>query len=459
MQRNELSPVSTRERFFTNPGFVALWASLGMGIPAIALGAVLGSESGMGLTFIQVLLVVPLGLVLGGAVISAVGWMAADNGVPTGLLFRPSLGVAGSWVASVLQALLYVGWTAIEIQIASKLLDRILLRFGVEVPAAVAIGIVTVILAGLIWLGMAWVSGVFIRRIAFWVALAVMVWALFDVASDTDLSTLQSRVPDQRQFWLGIDMIVAFVMLWVPLAGDTARFAPSTSAATTGVGLGFGVGFGTMLLVGAMGGLGGVIGGSLGDSLDYFDVAASPVMLIVGIAWLLAGELDQPFGFVYGASTGLATTTMRRSPAWLLLLVVALSGVIAALASQGSMLGLGRFLLAIFTPLIAVLLADFYAVRNRRYLMDGLYQSSGPYSGVNLFGLTAFGLAFALQQWIQPSGPVDWISLVERIPGAGSWGEAGAPAMMVGMIVAFGLYTALGRWKIDAWERVSELRL
>lgn len=460
MESRELSPVSNRQRFFTNPGFVALWASLGLGLPAVAVGATLGSDQAMGLTYIQVLLVVPIGLLIGGAIISAVAWMAADMGVPTGLLFRPSLGIVGSWAASAFQALLYIGWTALEIQIGAAFLERVASEADYPISTGVAITIATTLVAGLVWMGMSWVSGVLIRRVTFWIALAVVIWMVVDVVSGADLAGLSDRVPDQSQFWLAIDLVVMFTMLWVPLAGDTARFAKDTSAATSGVGFGFGVGFGVMLLVGAIVGLAGGMDGTIIGSIDFLVGRAGTLVLLIGVAWLLAGEIDQPFGFVYGASTALATTTLRRAPLWLSLLVVGLGGVTASLASASSLLGVGSFLLAMFVPLLAILMADFFVVRRRRYLTDGLFQSDGgPYGKVNLYGLLSFVVAFAIQQWINPSGPVPWIEIVERIPAAGTWGAVGVPAMLVSLLVGFGLYAGLGKWKIEEWESVSHIRL
>ena len=459
MERPELSPVSSKERFFTAPGFTALWASLAISVPAIALGAQMGSAEGMGLTYIQILLVIPIGLILGGAVMAAVGWMGADIGVPTGLLFRPSLGLVGSWVASGLQALLYVVWAAIEIQLAAMLLQSLAAASDVTINMVTAIGIVTGLVAVLVWMGMAWVSGTLIRRVTFWVALVLVLWVLGDLARTVDFGALQNRVPDQRLFWLGIDTVLALMILWAPLAGDSARFAPSTNAATTATGFGFGVGLGTMLMLGSLAGLGGLMDGTLDSSVSYFSAGAGTLALVVAASWLLVGELDQPFGFVYGAATGLSTTTRRRAPVWMLFVVVALVGALAALLSQGSMMGVATFLLAVFSPLMAILIADFFIVRKRRYLTDGLYQSGGPYGGLNWYGTATFVLAFSLQQWIRPTGPVGWIELVETIPGAGSWDAAGVPAVMIGMVVAFAMYAGLGRWKIAEWESVSVLRL
>ncbi len=458
MARKELSPVSNRERFFTNPGFLALWASLGMGVPAVVLGATLGSDQAMGLTYIQVLLVVPIGLILGGAAIAAVGWMAADMGVPTGLLFRPGLGLAGSWVASVFQALLYIGWTALEIQLGAMFLDRLADAAGYPITHAFSITIVTALVAALVFMGMAWVSGVLIRRFTFWIALAVVIWLLVDVIASADLTGLQERIPDQSQFWLAIDLIVGFVMLWVPLAGDTSRFAKNSSAATSAVGFGFGIGLAMMLLMGATVGLAGGMDGTMDGSLEFLIGTAGTLAIVVGSAWLLAGMIDQPFGFVYGASTALAATVRGRAPLWLSLVVVGLGGVTAAVSTPGSLIGLGSFLLAVLTPLIAILLADFFVVRRRRYLTDALYQTGGPYGRVNFYGLGSFFAAFAIQQWIKPTGPVAWIEILENVPGAGSWGAAGVPAVIVGMLVAFAMYSGLGRWKIEEWESVSQIR-
>lgn len=458
MARKELSPVSNRERFLTNPGFVVLWASLGMGIPAIVLGAMLGSEQGMGLTYIQILLVVPIGLIIGGAVISGIGWMAADMGVPTGLLFRPGLGLAGSWVASVFQALLYIAWAALEMQVGATLLEDLAAAAGYPITYAVSITIVTALVAALVWMGMSWVSGVLIRRFTFWIALAVVFWLFADVITSADLAGLQARIPDQSAFWLAIDLVVSFVVLWVPLAGDTARFAKNSSAAASGVGFGFGIGLAMMLLMGATVGLAGGMDGTVDGSLDFLLGTAGTLAIVVGMAWLLAGMIDQPFGFVYGASTAIAATVRGRAPLWLSLVVVGLGGVTAAVATPGSLVGLGSFLLAVLTPLIAIVLADFFIVRRRRYLTDALYQTGGPYGPVNFYGLSSFFVAFAVQQWIRPTGPVAWIEILEEVPGAGIWGVAGVPAVIVGMLVAFAMYSGLGRWKIAEWESVSRIR-
>ncbi|MDH3539991.1 MAG: hypothetical protein OEP52_08360, partial [Acidimicrobiia bacterium] len=97
----------------------------------------------------------------------------------------------------------------------------------------------------------------------------------------------------------------------------------------------------------------------------------------------------------------------------------------------------------------------------KRYLADGLYQRGGFYKGVNLIGLATLVGSFGLQQWIKPVGPELWLdAAVDLVPGMGTWSaEYGVPAVLLSMVVAFGLYAVMGRWWIAEWESVARLRI
>ena len=68
------------------------------------------------MSFDQLILVVPIGLILGVGGLAAIAYIASETGLPTGMILRPGMGVAGSWLAAVIISLLYLAWAALELQ-------------------------------------------------------------------------------------------------------------------------------------------------------------------------------------------------------------------------------------------------------------------------------------------------------------------------------------------------------
>ena len=191
----------------------------------------------------------------------------------------------------------------------------------------------------------------------------------------------------------------------IPLAADTGRFAADTSVAASGTGFGFGVGSAGAVMVGGLAGLTRVIEPSFSGVTGALLATGSTLVILVVVIGVLLAQLEQPFGLIYGAATSVSSTVLRRPPGFLGEGLVVAAAAAAILVTESSLSRAVDFLAAIVAPMVAIFIADFYVVRQRRYLTDGLYDRSGPYRGVNLLGLATFLVAFGLMQWIEPSGP------------------------------------------------------
>ena len=415
---------------------------------------------GLGLTLGQLLFVVPLAAVIGATTLAAVSWAAADQGVPTGMLMRPSLGVAGSWAGSTVIAVLYLSWAALEMQAGGRALVSSLDRAGIiSMSDVVGIGFFVVATAALVFVGLSLATKWWIRRFAFWGVMILFLFTLLAVLGSFSDGVL-TTVPRQQGFWLGVDMVVAAMVVWYPLAGDTGRFAADPAAATSGTGYGFGVGTAGAVMVGGLAGLTRVIEPSVSGVTAAVLTTTSTLLILVVVVGILVAQLDQPFGLIYGAATSISSTVLRRPPGFLGEGLVVAAGAAAILVTESSLARAVDFLAAIVAPLVAIFIADFYIVRNRRYLTDGLYDRSGPYRGVNLLGLGTFLVAFALMQWVEPSGPDVWVdTIADLVPAAGEWALSGVPPVMLGMVVAFVVYAGIGRWRFHEAEQVSSVRL
>src|SRR5206468_7082015 len=74
----------------------------------------------------KALLAIVLGSVIGCVPLALVGLAGAREGVPGMVLFRPVLGLRGSYLPSVLNIAQLIGWTGFELWAMSLVADQIL---------------------------------------------------------------------------------------------------------------------------------------------------------------------------------------------------------------------------------------------------------------------------------------------------------------------------------------------
>src|ERR671925_1915928 len=117
-----IRPVPLEHRRLSGLDFGVLWGDLSIGLLVLVTGALLVPALGLP----QALLAVVLGSVIGCVPLALVGLAGAREGVPGMVLFRPVLGLRGSYVPSVLNIAQLVGWTGFEFWAMSLVADRIL---------------------------------------------------------------------------------------------------------------------------------------------------------------------------------------------------------------------------------------------------------------------------------------------------------------------------------------------
>src|SRR5688500_7825360 len=89
-----IEPIQPTERRLTAFNLGVLWGDLGIGLLVLVTGTFLLP----GLSFWAAFLVVVAASIVGVVLLAAVGAVGAREGVPTMALFRPILGIQGSWV-------------------------------------------------------------------------------------------------------------------------------------------------------------------------------------------------------------------------------------------------------------------------------------------------------------------------------------------------------------------------
>ena len=105
-----IRPVPEALRRFSGLDLAVLWGDLSIGLLVLVSGALLVPALGFPMAALAIVIGTAIGCVLLGLVAAA----GAREGVPSMVLFRPVLGLRGSYVPSVANLIQLIGWTAFE---------------------------------------------------------------------------------------------------------------------------------------------------------------------------------------------------------------------------------------------------------------------------------------------------------------------------------------------------------
>jgi len=400
-----IEPVPERLRTLGLWDLTVLWGNLGVSLLVLVIGALLVPA----LSLRDALLAILVGGVIGNAMVGAAGMIGADARVPSMVLLRAALGRRGSYVPTALNALQCLGWATFELIIiaaaASALSDEVI---GVEAKPAwtIAFGILA---ASFALLGPVGFVRRILRRFGVWIVLASLVYLSWWALSEADLHDLWNA-PAQggSSVWLGIDLVIAITVSWVPLVSDYTRFARERSAAFWGSGGGYFIGGTWMLVLGIF----IVLTRGVSDPVEIPPaVAAAGLAAALALLAVTIDETDEAFANIYSTAVSLQNVFPAVEQR-LLIAAVSMLATIAALVIQlrnyeSFLLLLGSF----FVPLFGVLLADWLA-SGARYRRDQIF--SAPAWRPEL--LAAWLLGFLLYHWLHepPLGPSWWVDIVER---------------------------------------------
>ena len=400
-----IEPVPERLRTLGLWDLTVLWGNLGVSLLVLVIGALLVPA----LSLRDALLAILVGGLIGNAMVGIAGMIGADARVPSMVLLRAPLGRRGSYVPTALNALQCLGWATFELIIiaaaASALSDEVI---GVEAKPAwtIAFGILA---ASFALLGPVGFVRRILRRFGVWIVLASLAYLSWWALSEADLHDLWNAPAEGgSSVWLGIDLVIAITVSWVPLVSDYTRFARERTAAFWGSGVGYFIGGTWMLVLGIF----IVLTRGVSDPVEIPPaVAAAGLAAALALLAVTIDETDEAFANIYSTAVSLQNAFPAVEQRVLIAAVSALA-TIGALVIQlrnyeAFLLLLGSF----FVPLFGVLLADWLA-SGARYTRDQIF--SAPAWRPEL--LAAWLLGFLLYHWLHepPLGPSWWVDIVEQ---------------------------------------------
>jgi nucleobase:cation symporter-1, NCS1 family len=410
-----IEPVPDRFRVLGFADSALLWGNLGVSLLVLVAAAFLVPA----LSLQDALIAIVAGSLIGNLMLGTAGMIGADARVPGMVLMRAPLGQRGSVAPTALNVAQSVGWATFELIIiaaaAAALSDEL---FGFEAKALWTI-VFGAVAAWLAFMGPVGVVRRFIRKFAVWIVLGSLIYLTWWSLSETSLGTLWDRSAEGgMSIWLGIDLVVAITVSWVPLVSDYTRFSRNRQGAFLGVGLGYLVAGTWMFVLGSF----LVLGRGLSDPVEVpAAVAGAGLAAALALLAVTVDETDEAFANIYSTAVSLQNL-VPELPQRLLIVAVSALATIGALAIElrnyeTFLLLLGSF----FVPLFGVLFAD-WLLAGARYTADDVFRSPAFRPGL----IAAWILGFLLYHWLHvpPLGPTWWVDLVERV-GQPDW-EYGA---------------------------------
>ncbi|HSL64440.1 MAG TPA: cytosine permease, partial [Gaiellaceae bacterium] len=348
-----IEPVPERLRVLGLLDTTVLWGNLGVSLLVLVAGALLVPA----LSLPEAVAAVLLGGLIGNLMLGAAGAIGADGRVPAMVLLRAPLGRYGSYAATAINAAQCLGWAIFELIViataAAALSDELL---GVRAQWAWTLVFGTAA-AALAWAGPISVVRKVLKKVAVWVVLASLVYLTWWAVDGADLGALWDQPGEGGlSLWVGIDLVVALTVSWIPLVADYTRFSRDRRSAFGGVFAGYYVAGSWMFLLGAV----LVLGRGLDDAAALpAAVAAAGAASALALLAVTVDETDEAFANVYSAAVSLQNVGPGASQRALIAAVAAVAtagALVIDLASYESfLLLLGSF----FVPLFGVLLGDW----------------------------------------------------------------------------------------------------
>ena len=436
-----ITPVPEHMRVLGLFDLTLLWGNLSVSLLVIVAAAGLVPM----LSLPQAVLAIAIGAVAGNVLLGLAGAIGADARVPGMVVLRAPLGRRGSYAPTVLNVAQNLGWSTFELIIistAAAALSERVFGFRERWLWALLFGAISLAL-GL--LGPIGFVRRYLKKFAVWAVAASIVYLTWWVLDKANLHELWHQ-PGTGGVTIGqgIDLVIANIVSWTPLAADYTRFARDRRSAFFGAGVGYLLptvwcfGIGSLL----------VLSRNLSEPTQIPTVVATgSALAVIALLMLTVDESDEAFADIYSTAVSLQNLIPAASQRVLIALVAATATLGAIVIDLGNYLTFLYLLGSVFVPLFAVLLADWLA-RGSHYSERDVFE--GPRVRWPL--LAAWAAGFALYQWLSPQGPSWWTDQVQHL----SPGHATLTASLPSFALAFCLTLVANR--VDSLRAAARSR-
>jgi putative hydroxymethylpyrimidine transporter CytX len=391
-----IQPIPKEERNLRGWDFFLLWAGAAVSLAEIWAGGLI-VPLGLGLGLLAIL----LGHLIGNTPFALGGLIGGRWGIPTMVSVRPSFGIKGSYFAAALNVIQLIGWTAVMLIVCGGAADAISKFYGFSNIHLWIIlsGVITTLWALLghrIW---KWLERISV------VALLVLCLAMtYLVFAEYGWGKL-SQIPRQKDFpfMVGMDLVIAMPISWLPLVSDYSRFATDSKSSFWGTWIGYFIISSWMYLIGLAASL----------TTQSPDPSGVVMNLMLKFGWAipaLAIVLFSTFTTTFLDIYSTAISGLNIVPKLGERKGVIIGGVLGTATALifPTLLNYEHFLLfigAMFCPLFGIVLVDYFLIRKGSLAVDDLYRMDGKYRfwrGINPLAFLAWAIGFAIYLGFSP---------------------------------------------------------
>lgn len=330
---------------------------------------------------------------------------------------------------SLLNYVTLVGWTGWMIYINASAADKVgvLLLGTTGFPYWVVIGaVLCTALALLRAEGWKRFTKVTVTSLIF-VSLAIN----FLVFSKYGWGYLSSKPSGGIPSGMVFDLALIIPLSWAPLAADYMRFSKSAKGAFLGAFLGQGSANSWFYITG----LACALAFGAYDPTVYVTEVGGVAFGIMALLVIWLGTVTTTFLDIYSANMSIINIFPSVKEWQGSLLTGLLGGIVAFLPWLSDFVQFLNIIGAVFVPLFAVVLADYFLAQRRKYSLEELYRPLGAYWYRNGLRITA------IASWVV--GIFTYFAFQQELPAVG----ATMPSFMVTAI----LYIALKASRLERW--------
>jgi putative hydroxymethylpyrimidine transporter CytX len=396
----------------------ALWGNLGISLlgPVTAVYVV-----APGMSFVAAFAAVVVGTLIGTAGLALANVAGARTGKPAMVLLRGLFGARLSFLPTALNVVQVLGWAIFEIVVISQAASQ-LLPWHAHWAYILIAGLLTTLMA-IRPLG----SVRLLRRYALIAVLVAMAYLTIQLFR-TPLPSFTHGT--WHGFWVGVDLVIAVSVSWIPLAADYSRHARTPRGAFGGSFVGYGV---TQIFCYGL----GLLAFATVAAKDPSQQGMFGAFIAVPVGWLAFGvlllrELDESFANVY--STAVSTQNLR--PHWDRRALAVAIGAVATLGAlwldrssfQAAYQNFLSLIGSIFIPMFAVFVVRYFVRHDDR---DWDTSDTAP-SRWPL--LVPWILGFITYQLLNPGLVTSWARLWTHVQG---WLHFAPASWMSASILSF----------------------
>lgn len=384
----DIKPISASERNLGGIDYLLLWAGVAVSLAEIWAGGFLAP---MG--FWLGLWAIILGHIVGNTFMALGGVIGSEHGIMSMVSIRPSFGIRGSNLAAVLNIIQLIGWASIMLIIGGRAGAMLGKPIG-GILASSHFWIVLIGMGTLIW---ALYTGKSVWKImqtsaviALLLVLILMSWVSIKEFGSGVLSVQSQGVP----FMIGLDLVIAMPISWMPLVADYSRFSKKKIPAFWNTWGGYFIVSSWMYILGLAATL---VTGETDPGVMILMMMGKIGLAVPALIMVVFSTITSDFPDVYSATCSMMNISQKISAKTLMWIAGILSIFVALVFPMEQYENFLLFIGAMFVPLFGVVLTDYFIIRKRKLEIEEIYKVDGEYwyfKGFNITALMSWALGF-----------------------------------------------------------------